>query len=121
MSDEIVKVDYKIDILNARLEICKGLVKSCENLIAEERRNKWWLEHPTISYFTARTTWQTNYGHSEWNQELCFYVNSVVGLDNSSMDYQNRDWFANYPALEKEVVDDYDGEFTTYTNPYLCT
>lgn len=115
MNETLSKVECRLNILNTRLEICEGLVKSCKNLIAEEHRKKWWLEHPEVAYFTARTRWETNYGHSE----LSFYVDSVIGIDGSQLDFHNRGWFDHYPLLEEEAHDDY--ELKIYRNPYATT
>lgn len=117
MSDELTKIKYKLNILNTRLEILKGLVKSCENIIVKEHRKKWWLEHPEVAYFTAHTSWETE----RWTLEryLDFYVESVIGIDGSQLDFQNRGWFVNYPALEEDVQD--DDALMIYRNPFLCT
>lgn len=116
MNETLSKVECRLNILNTRLEICEGLVKSCKNLIAEEHRKKWWLEHPEVAYFTARTSWETNYGHSEWESELSFYVESVIGLDGLEI-YDI--CFSGFPTLEEDILD--DERFTTYRNPFLCT
>jgi hypothetical protein len=101
------------------IEKYKKHIKKSEEILAEARRRKWWLEHPEVAYFTARTSWETNYGHSEWESELSFYVDSVIGVDGSKLDFYNRGWFDHYPALESEVRD--DNAFVTYRNPFLCT
>lgn len=94
-------------------------LKRIEGYIVKLQRDKWWLEHPEVACFTARIRWETNYGHSEWEQELSFYVDSAIGIDGSQLDFHNRGWFDHYPLLEEEAHDDY--ELKIYRNPYATT
>lgn len=94
-----------------------------DQYIIELKRQLWWLEHPQIASFTARTWWETNYAHSEWEQELCFCVYTATGLDGEEMVdvLHTPSYFIHFPPLEEEVVDDYEGAPKTYRNPFLCT
>ena len=112
----ITFVDLQIECRLRNIKLQEAQLQEEKYQLVLWQRQKWWLEHPAIAYFTSHTTWETNYGHSEWKQELYFYVDSVIGLDGSSMDFQNRGWFDKYPILEEEVQD--DRKFITYTNPY---
>ena len=104
----------------SRLELSVKETKIKINLL---QREMWWLEHPEVAYFTARTSWETNYGHSEWEEELCFCVYTVTGLDGQEMiDVLHIPlYFIQFPPLEEEVVDDHEGALKTYRNPFLCT
>ena len=115
-----------LPFINLRIWETENQIKELqEKLQYEERklkflqRDKWWLEHPEVAYFTARIRWETDYSHSEWQQELSFYVDSVIGIDGSQLDFYNRGWFDHYPLLEEEAHDDY--ELKTYRNPYATT
>jgi len=112
-------IGIQIESVGRNISLLESKLKEQKRQLVLWQRQKWWLEHPTVSYFTARTTWETNYGHSEWEQELSFYVDSVFQLDNSSIDFQNRGLFDSYPPLEEDVRD--DDEFVTYRNLFLCT
>jgi hypothetical protein len=115
----MTSLDEVIEATLLNIENYKKHIKKAEKTLAEARRKKWWLEHPEVAYFTARIRWETNYGHSEWEQELSFYVDSVTGIDGFQLDFHNRGWFDHYPLLEEEAHDDY--ELKTYRNPFLCT
>lgn len=90
-------------------------LQRAEYYIVKLQRDKWWLEHPEVAYFTARTWWETNYGHSEWEQELSFYVESIIGTNGLEI-YDI--CFSGFPALEEDILD--DDTFTIYRNPFLC-
>ena len=98
-------------------------VKETKIKITLLERDKWWLEHPQIASFTARTWWETNYAHSEWEEELCFCVYTATGFDGQEMiDVLHIPlYFIQFPPLEEEVVDDHEGAPKTYRNPFLCT
>lgn len=93
-------------------------LKRTEDYIVDLKRQQWWLEHPEVAYFTARTSWETDYGHSEWEQYLDLYIESVVATDGSEI--IDPLLFYDFPTLEEDVLDD-DERFTTYRNPFLCT
>jgi hypothetical protein len=95
-----------LPFINLRIWETENQIKELqEKLQYEERklkflqRDKWWLEHPEVAYFTARTEWETE--RYSLNSHLSFYVDSVIGADGSRLDFHNRGWFNDYPLLEE--------------------
>ena len=110
-------VALQIECRENNIKLLQSKLKEEERQLVLWQRYKWWLEHPEVAYFTARTSWETE----RWALEryLDFYVESAIGIDGSQLDFQNRGWFVNYPTLEEDVQD--DDAFMIYRNPFLCT
>lgn len=110
MNDNLTKTENKIKILKEKVDFFKGLVEAYEKALLEEQRNKWWLEHPDVAYFTVRT-WQMTV-----SQELLFCIDSVVSTDGSEIDWQiKRDDYLNFPNLKEKTT-----KFSiTHRNPFL--
>jgi hypothetical protein len=52
-------IEHLIQFKESYKTIIQKELASMEESIARLKRLKWWLEHPEVAYFTARTEWET--------------------------------------------------------------
>ncbi len=109
-------LDRELSWYQAYKNLAEQKLEEINKQIIFLQRQQWWLEHPSVAYFTGHTYWEID----RWSRESYLELSVRQAVDINGLEIQLHEleplFFYGFEALATEVRD--DDELTIYRNPY---